>query len=929
MQLSDAIAQYKIDYPYQKIRTKSLPDSISLDDEASCFEELANLLLPDGIISGLGVAVDGSNNLTVQPGVWQIQRLQYSTSTVTTFALDAQDPTLSRYDVVYADAFNRLYLLSGDLSSSPVIPAIPGSTILICTALITPTSVTIGSPPPIDYVDTHSDQTINGIKTFTSSPQVPNGVTGQDAVAFNQLADFITGEQFNNGIGVTSFPYYGLGGQLSMNTTIDMNSFTLKFTQGLLFLDDYSSYFDANDRAIIDAGYFRNNQWYHPWVSGQNLVTGNIVSDGSLLFLTNNPITNSTETPYRALRTIQFTSAVSDANNITSYLDWVNISNTFSPVGDGILYLEVSFSTTNNSTFPLFSLVQSIFGEDWVGFSIGVDNNTINQGYFAEYKFTPSQIATAGVWYELLPLYKSHDYISRSGRSHELHIDVAKNASGAYEVRGRHKLLSGAVSFQDYSIEILKSKSRQFFTLPQVSPSLYWNILNNGTNPNTQLPNWKGTDSGIPTIIQGATIGIGPFTSYAVQTAGLDNYVSDVSGSFTGLSKINKAYADATYLTSTSLSGYLLKSGGTMTGVLNLAADPTADAQAANKHYVDAAILAKAAYFAAGTFKPAGPNFGDDPGTINNPWEYGDIVADSITTNTTGASFNQTTTNANVTTFKYNGANVGFVTFDGYYRGAGIYSLSGLANGFVSLSASGTVIGRNVGDAVSALKIQQSNLSSTGFILELQNQYRDIFTIGVDGSIVHNGLSKSVSTTAIGYNMVSGLRPSANGDVLVGLAINPTFGKSKIATLTVGSLVGGSGYPTGTFLSNVTGGTGRNAVLQVVCSGGSVTSATLIDGGINYTAGDVLGIVVLVGGSPVGSGATVPVGSITTYTGLQNYSLSVLGGPSLFAASTSAYGSLIITPGAAYTGATNGTLWFDGTNFKAIVGGVVKTFTLT
>jgi hypothetical protein len=39
-----------------------------------------------------------------------------------------------------------------------------------------------------------------------------------------------------------------------------------------------------------------------------------------------------------------------------------------------------------------------------------------------------------------------------------------------------------------------------------------------------------------------------------------------------------------------SLAGYLLKSGGTMTGPLVLAADPTASPQAATKHYVDSAI---------------------------------------------------------------------------------------------------------------------------------------------------------------------------------------------------------------------------------------------------------------------------------------------------------------------------------------------------
>ena len=61
--------------------------------------------------------------------------------------------------------------------------------------------------------------------------------------------------------------------------------------------------------------------------------------------------------------------------------------------------------------------------------------------------------------------------------------------------------------------------------------------------------------------------------------------LQQVAGAFTAVSGLIAA------LTS-SLAGYLLKSGGTMTGALVLAADPTASAQAATKHYVDAAVAA-------------------------------------------------------------------------------------------------------------------------------------------------------------------------------------------------------------------------------------------------------------------------------------------------------------------------------------------------
>lgn len=122
--------------------------------------------LPDGVISGLGLSIAGSNVL-VASGMWRISGNTYTTSGTTTLPIDAQDPTLSRYDVVYGNASNTLNIISGTLSASPVYPSIPGGTILVGAVLITPTSVTTVQPVITNYVTTNTTQTIGAVKTFT------------------------------------------------------------------------------------------------------------------------------------------------------------------------------------------------------------------------------------------------------------------------------------------------------------------------------------------------------------------------------------------------------------------------------------------------------------------------------------------------------------------------------------------------------------------------------------------------------------------------------------------------------------------------------------------------------------------------------------------------------------------------------------------
>lgn len=75
---------------------------------------------------------------------------------------------------------------------------------------------------------------------------------------------------------------------------------------------------------------------------------------------------------------------------------------------------------------------------------------------------------------------------------------------------------------------------------------------------------------------------------------------------------------------------------------------------------------------------------------------------------------------------------------------------------------------------------------------------------------------------------------------------------------TIGTLVGGSGYPNGTYTNvDITGGSGTGAKATVVISGGSVTSVTITNGGFGYKQGDSLG-----GFGSGGSGASALVATI-------------------------------------------------------------------
>jgi hypothetical protein len=68
--------------------------------------------------------------------------------------------------------------------------------------------------------------------------------------------------------------------------------------------------------------------------------------------------------------------------------------------------------------------------------------------------------------------------------------------------------------------------------------------------------------------------------------------------------------------------------------------------------------------------------------------------------------------------------------------------------------------------------------------------------------------------------------------------VGSTYWTAGGGVLTVDTLVAGTGYANGTYAVEVTGGTGTGAVLQIVVTGGTVDSATVINPGKGYTVNE-------------------------------------------------------------------------------------------
>lgn len=88
--------------------------------------------------------------------------------------------------------------------------------------------------------------------------------------------------------------------------------------------------------------------------------------------------------------------------------------------------------------------------------------------------------------------------------------------------------------------------------------------------------------------------------------------------------------------------------------------------------------------------------------------------------------------------------------------------------------------------------------------------------------------------------------------------VGSTYWTAGGGALTVDTLVAGTGYANGTYTVEVTGGTGTGAILEIVVTGGTVDSATVINPGKGYAVNDTL---TLVGGN---NDSTVDVATITS-----------------------------------------------------------------
>lgn len=87
---------------------------------------------------------------------------------------------------------------------------------------------------------------------------------------------------------------------------------------------------------------------------------------------------------------------------------------------------------------------------------------------------------------------------------------------------------------------------------------------------------------------------------------------------------------------------------------------------------------------------------------------------------------------------------------------------------------------------------------------------------------------------------------------------------------TLGSLVGGTDYTTGTYTNvALTGGTGTGATANITVTAGVVTSVTIVNRGVNYTVGDSLSAPAAVIGV-AGTGFTITVASLTGYKSTVN-----------------------------------------------------------
>lgn len=246
-----------------------------------------------------------------------------------------------------------------------------------------------------------------------------------------------------------------------------------------------------------------------------------------------------------------------------------------------------------------------------------------------------------------------------------------------------------------------------------------------------------------------------------------------------------------------------------------------------------------------------------------------------INNNSFSLTINQTSP-LDILLFQQSSTPVARVNGSGEFLGGGAGNYADSRNSNIRTTANGTIITRDIGDTHTNTTITSTNYLATGLLLNLQNYYRSPWFIGTDGDLQHFPTVAAFGGHGYGHFMGGHVKATANGDLLIGMDIEPIFGTSSISSS--GSLVGGTGYPNGTQYATFTGGTGINAVAMVTVVSGVVTSYTLVDNGLNYTNGDVLSFLMEdSSGSPVGSGGSITVTGITSFSGVTQYALRTKG----------------------------------------------------
>lgn len=163
------------------------------------------MLLPDGVVTGLTITASEPNAF-VDTGSWRISGKNFRVDTVTTLTIDAQDATLSRYDLIYGNNVGMIGLVSGTASLSPVLPNLPDSSIMIGYVFIQPASISVVQPVISNYVTTNTDQMgIAGNKGWIGGASFTGFPFSQFYV--DQQATFNRYTQYNNDV-----KYIGSGG---------------------------------------------------------------------------------------------------------------------------------------------------------------------------------------------------------------------------------------------------------------------------------------------------------------------------------------------------------------------------------------------------------------------------------------------------------------------------------------------------------------------------------------------------------------------------------------------------------------------------------------------------------------------------------------------------------------------------------------------